>query len=270
LACLLISKKLQIVPGILRALNGMALMMRQTGNLDEANTYLEKALQVTRDAGASASHVGSVLTNLAIHAFLKGDHERALTLHEEASGLFLEAGDDTALAWSLNHRGDVARKRKDFAEASRLYTESLATFRKLRERLGIAGCLHDLAGLAAETGNHDKAAQLNSEALSLYATLDHKADMPRVLDALACSAAASGKHDRALTLAGSAAAIRQSLSLYSPEASQAQVGESLDVARQHMTGAGATESWMAGWGMQPNQAIAFALAGQEHVSSEAG
>lgn len=261
LASLSISKKLDVIPGMLRGLTGVAFLIRHTGNLDEANPYLDEALQIARDRCGSPSLIGGILTNVADHALLQGDWARAGNLQEEASRLFVETGDRTALAWSLNHRGDIAKEQADFDTARSLYEEGLATFRELNDRVGIAGCLHDLAGVANATGDYEKSMRLDAEALSLYQALDRKADMPRILDALACSAAASGQSARALTLAGSAAAMRQSLSIYSPEATQIQLEQSLGIARQHMPGPEATQSWLAGWSMQPEQAITFALAG---------
>jgi hypothetical protein len=80
-----------------------------------------------------------------------------------------------------------------------------------------------------------------------------------VVDALAISAAASGDADRALRLAGSAAAMRKIYRLYAKDTGETQLSQSLDRARQQMSGSAATASWMAGWSMRPEQAMEFAL-----------
>ena len=262
LESLIISRNLNIVPGILRGLNGMAVVASRTASFDEAIPYLEEALDVARDAGGSASLLGSVMTNVANFVLQQGNYERAQQLQEEAAALFQEAGDQLALAWSLNHQGDIARNRGDQATARRLYEESLARFRELNERLGIAGSLYDLAAITADAGDHAAAIGLNQEALAMYGAMGHKSDIPRVVDALAISAAASGDADRALRLAGSAAAMRKTYRLHAMETGETQLSHSLDRARQQMSGPAATASWLAGWSMRPEQAMAFALANE--------
>jgi predicted ATPase len=260
LESLVASRNANHLPGILRGLNGIAVVICRSAGFAEAMPYLEEALAVARDTGGSASLVGSVLTNVANIVMQQGDYDRAKKLHSEAEQLFRDAGDELALAWSINHQGDVERSRGDFVAARRLYNDALSRFRAQNERLGIAGTLHDLAGVAAKTGSHGEATTMNLEALAMYCAMDHKADVPRVLDALAVSAAADDRAERALTLAGSAAAMRKAYGLHLKQAMESRLDESLDCARIELGGQRATASWMAGWQMQPEQAIAHALA----------
>jgi hypothetical protein len=119
--------------------------------------------------------------------------------------------------------------------------------------------LYDLAAIAIDAGDYATAEKLNREALTLYRELGHRIDAPRVLEALSRCALKTGALERALTLAGSAAAMRKALSLGGQGATQAELDRGLDVARQQMTSAEAAASWMSGWEMPPDRAIAFAL-----------
>jgi hypothetical protein len=141
-------------------------------------------------------------------------------------------------------------------------------FRGLGERVGAAACLYDLAGIAIDTGSIATAEKLNREALTLYRELGHRIDAPRVLEALSRCALKTGSLERALTLAGSAAALRKALSSSGQGATQAELDRGLDVARQQMTSAQAAVSWMSGWEMSPDRAIAFAL-GESGANSTA-
>jgi predicted ATPase len=265
---LALARKLGVVPAVLRGLNSLAVQTQQSGDFEASRGFHEEAIRVARDAGGSPAIIGGMLSNYADHAMRRGDYDLAQRLHEETAELFRAAGDQAALAWSLNHQGDVARKRGDTNTAQRLYDESLSMFRGLGERVGAAACLYDLAGIAIDTGSIATAEKLNREALTLYRELGHRIDAPRVLEALSRCALKTGSLERALTLAGSAAALRKALSSSGQGATQAELDRGLDVARQQMTSAQAAVSWMSGWEMSPDRAIAFAL-GESGANSTA-
>jgi predicted ATPase len=262
-AGLALARKLGVVPAVLRGLNSLAVQTQQDGDFEMSREFHEEAIRVARDAGGSPAIIGGMLSNYADHAMRRGDYDLAQRLHEETAELFRAAGDQAALAWSLNHQGDVARKRGDIGAARRLYDESLSMFRGLGERVGAAACLYDLAGMALDAGEITTAEKLNAEALTLYRELGHRIDAPRVLEALSRCALKTGALERALTLAGSAAALRKALSLNAQGAIQAELDRGLDVARQQMSSAEAAVSWMSGWEMSPDRAIAFALRERE-------
>ena len=268
LESLVASRNRNHVPGILRGLNGIAAVLCRSGSHAEATPYLEEALAIVRDSGGAPSLAGSMVTNIASIVMQLGAYDRARELHAEAAQLFEQAGDQLALAWSFNHQGDVERNRGNLAAARRLYDDALSRFRQLNERLGVAGTLHDLAWVAASSGDHAEAISLNREALAMYCTLDHKADVPRVLDALAVSAAASEvSAGHALTLAGGAAAMRKAYGLHLKQALETRLEESLERARTRLGSQLATESWLKGWRMRPEQAIELALAAEEASAS---
>jgi predicted ATPase len=256
---LALARKLGVIPAVLRGLNSLAVQTQQSGDFETSREFHEEAIRVAREAGGSPAIIGGMLSNYADFAMRLGDYDLAQRLHEETAQMFREVGDDTALAWSLNHQGDVARNRGDTAAARRLYEESLAMFRGLRERVGAAACLYDLAAIAIDAGDYATAQKLNGEALTLYSELGYKLDVPRVLEAMSRCALKTGALDRALTLAGSAASMRKTLSLKVQGATQAELDRGLDAARQQMTSAVAAVSWMSGWEMPPDRAIAYAL-----------
>jgi predicted ATPase len=258
-AGLALARKLGILSAELRGINALAVQAQHRGDLEGAREYYEEAIKIARDGGGSAAIIGGILSNYADLAMLRGDYDLAQRLHEETAQLFRSGGDEAAFAWSLNHQGDVARKRGDIDAARRLYDEGLSVFRGLGERVGAAACLYDLAAIAVDIGDCATAQKLNSEALALYRDLGHRIDIPRVLEAMSRCALKAGALKRALTLAGSAAAMRKTLSLKAQEATQAELDRSLDAARQQMSSAEAAVSWMSGWEMPPDRAITFAL-----------
>jgi tetratricopeptide (TPR) repeat protein len=266
-AGVVLAKELGVLPAVLRGINALAVQAQQEGDFAGAREYYEEAIRIARAGGGSAAIIGGILSNHADLAMLRGDYDLAQRLHEETAELFRAGGDEAALAWSLNHQGDVARKRGDIDAARRLYDEAMSMFRRLGERAGIAGCLYDLAAVACDVGDFAMAGKLNREALTLYRELGHRIDIPRVLEAMSRCALKAGALKPALTLAGSAAAMRKTLSLRAQDATQAELDRSLDAARQQMTSAEAAVSWMSGWEMPPDRAIALALSEPETYST---
>jgi predicted ATPase len=256
---LALARKLGVLPAMLRGINALAVQAQHAADFEGAREQYEEAIRIARDGGGSPAIIGGLLSNYADLAMLRGDYDLAQRLHEETAQLFRVSGDEAALAWSLNHQGDVARKRGDTDVARRLYDEALSVFRRLGERGGVAACLYDLAAISVDTGDCPTALKLHREALTLYRELGHRIDMPRVLEAMSRCALKAGAPQRALTLAGGAAAMRKTLSLKAQDATQAELARGLDAARQQMTSAEAAVSWMSGWEMPPDRAIAFAL-----------
>jgi predicted ATPase len=245
--------------GILRGLNALALNLQQLGRTDEARTHHEEALRIAREQGGSPVLLGSMLSNYADFAMHDGDFDLAQSLHEETRRLFAGVGDEAAIAWSLNRLGDLARQRGDMKTARARYEESLERFRGLGDKGGMAGCLYDFAALAAGTTEWARAEELNREALSIYSELGQVSDFPRVLEALSQCAVESEEPERGLVLAGSAAAMRQAQSIAIRDKALETVDRCVETARQSLSDADATTHWLTGWGMRPDQAIAYAL-----------
>lgn len=256
---LALAKQLRTLPAVLRVLNAWAVLKQQDGDLESAQKLHEEARQLALEAGGSPALVGGLLSNYADLALARGDYDLAQQLHEETAALFRSTGDEVALAWSLSHQGDIARRRGDLDSAQKFYEEALAKFRNQQERVGVAACLNDLGVVTLDRGDARAAEKLNSEALSIYHELGNRAHIPRVVEALTRCALEAGDLERGLTLAGGAAAMRQTLSLTTMESAQLELEESLNAARQRMRDSDASASWMAGWGMQPDEVVDFAL-----------
>jgi predicted ATPase len=263
LDALALARARQNIPALLRCLNSLAVNRQQAGQLESAKAYHEEAVGIARKEGAPPAVLGGMLGNYAGYAMLCGDFDLAQRLHEETMQLFVEVGNEAALAWSLNRLGDVARERGDGKTARARYEESLSKFRELGDKGGTAGCLYDLAVLIAAAGGWGAAEKFGREALSIYRELGQIAYYPRVFEALSRCALGLGEPERALTLAAGAAAMRQAQSISTQSLALEAVNRCVESARELLTDTDATAHWMAGWRMPPEQAIAFALREQD-------
>ena len=261
-----LARQFDDIPCIMRELNSLAINTRHKGDLEGARKYLNETLEVATNAGAPPAMRASMLSNYADNAMHRGDHELARKIHEETLRLFKEAGDETAVAWSLSRLGDVALSRGDTTTARKQYNEAMQKFQTLDNRLGIAACHFDIATALADSNEPLLAEENYAQTLSIYRQLHRTPDYPRVLEAMARCALKLDKPGRALVISGGAAAIRQANSVRIMEEAQNAIDQCVDTARQGMSDMEATDQWLSGFGMTPEQIIAYALEGQETAS----
>jgi len=247
--------------GMLMSLTHAGVAARGIGNYRASRSYFQRAVEITRELGDSAGLAGA-LSNLADVVRLQEEYELSRLLLLEAARLFEEIGDAAGAAWSLSHQADVAREQKDWERSRALYEQALARFRGLDHPRGIASCYQDLAGLALDQKDYGDAQRLYLVCLKLFWELKDPTDPPRVLESLATCAAALHEPERALTLIGAAASMRQQLIRPLLGSAKSKVDQVLTSVREQMSSAAATDCWMRGWAMQQEDAVQFALGGE--------
>ena len=201
------------------------------------------------------------MSNLANVERAQGHYERAQSLYEECRSIFGELGDQSGMAWSHNHQGDVARARGDAAAARRLYEDGLAAFRRIGDRWGMATCLADLGNLARDEGDFTRAHGLYEQSIRIFQELGHKRGIARLLEAFAGSAVAQSQPERALRLAGTAAALRKNIGVPIASEEQDKLEDCLAPARRALPDRAGAAAWMEGWEMPVERAIREAVAG---------
>jgi len=253
-----IGRLLQDKRSIAVSLNALAVTARDRGELADSRALFEESLAQWRELHDPLA-VARALSNLADVVKLEGDYTHARALYEECLSIFRQLGDGTGVAWVLNHQGDVARDQGHSDAAQLLYEESLGIFRELQDRWGIAGALADLGHLAREQGDCRTADSLYRESIATFQALEHKRGIARLLESFACSAAAQSDSDRSLRLAGAAAALRQSIGAPLTAVENAKLERGLEPARRALTTPTGRTSWLEGWVMPIEKAIADVL-----------
>jgi tetratricopeptide (TPR) repeat protein len=171
-------------PGIASVLGNLGLVLWNQNESAAASALFEERLALCRAAGDRAG-IASSLENLALIALNDHqDHERATELYEESLGIFRDLGHQQAIAFLLNHLGNVARMRKTPDRARQRYGESLTLFRELRHREGIANVLTNFGRLAEEQGDWAGALAHHQESLAMRRELGNQGGIARSLDYL--------------------------------------------------------------------------------------
>jgi tetratricopeptide (TPR) repeat protein len=145
--------------GRMRAANLLGAIAFERGRMSHAHAHFVTAHEIACELGdaATAARVGNNLANVA---HLKGDTEVALTLYQQAEGVFRALNDSRGGAEASHNRGLVLRQLGRFAEAAAAASDSA----RLAERCG-ARSLQGLAvlgqaevaierGLLDEAGGH--------------------------------------------------------------------------------------------------------------------
>jgi predicted ATPase/DNA-binding CsgD family transcriptional regulator len=234
---------------------------RFRGDLHGARPLFEEASIIN---GRLGHHMREAM-NLALMAqvlFEQGDIRRAEAINDQSSTSLQSAGPGWGTILTLCMFGRVAAARNDHASARKRLEESLELSRTLGISRGIVWALYFLAQHALTQGDARRARATFAECLRLARqTGDHLATA-FCIEGFA-GALAVTQPGRAIRLAEAAAALRQALGSTLFPADRDRLDRWLEVAARGLGETATTAARREGRAMTLDQAIAYALAGDE-------
>ena len=242
-----------------KALDGAALMARQSGDSSTARLRAEEALALHRELGDAWGTANSgVMLGLAVAD--ESDFSRARQLFDDSVTLFRDADDEDnalwttrLLAWAYEELGDGERARA-------MYEDNLDRARALGNKQVEGQTLTDLAARALEQGRARDAVSLMKDALRI--DRDRGVPLQTAYDLL--------RFARALALAGGAQADAARL-LSKADALLEEIGagllpffgrvseEALTATRAQLDDDAFAEAWEEGQALTLDEAVALAL-----------
>jgi tetratricopeptide (TPR) repeat protein len=207
--------------------------------------------------------MSSSLRELGFVAYEQGDYERAVRLHEQSLALAREFGTTFGLAWSLRALGDAVRGQGDLGRARMLLEESLALSRGKEHAWGIARTLASLGSVACEADEYARALRLYEESLELGRRMGLKHTILVCLEGLARVAVAQGRMERAARLCGAAAALREDMGWPLPPAKRAEHERTMAAARGALGEEAFAAAWERGHALPLEEAITDTLSNGE-------
>ncbi len=157
-----------------KALNAVAQLTLNQSDHDQAETFAEESLALSREQGDSAS-IALSLYLLGQVAWLRGNFTAAGSLLKEALALFRIVGDKDRVAYSLYNLAELAGIQGAYDRAPALFEESLALFKQQGNKRGIALSLLQLAdALFNLQGDQTKIRSLLEEGLPLFKEVGDK------------------------------------------------------------------------------------------------
>ena len=167
---LAISEEIGDVPGIARALGGLATTYRVTGQADEALEFNARATVLAAETGARHLEIQLRAGAAALH-LAEGRPERAWTLLEEALERAMTLGDDHRTAAVLTRCGEFNLKQNAPAKALRQLTRALEIVEGQRDRRCTARVRLQLGRAHAMLGDIATATDVLAAACSLFVEL---------------------------------------------------------------------------------------------------
>jgi predicted ATPase len=208
--------------------------------------------------------VSLMLLGLVSHS--RGDSERATELLEESMDLFREQGDKLSLAYCLNNLGMVVYSQGDLGRAAQLTEEGVALLRELGARGDVAMGLCNLGWIALLQDDLGRAADHYRESLSLSWDTGMNQIVQGSLEGLACLAGAKGEAERVARLWGAAQVLHETTGIPRDIDFLAEADACISAARSGMGEEAWEEAWRKGRAMTLDEAISYALEGEEDAS----
>ncbi len=144
---------------LVRALNTLAAVRSERGDVAGSMTFNEEVLQLNRELNDQWG-VAQALSDVGWSAVFVGDYARGTPLLEESLALQRTLQDTFGIAWSALALGVARFLQNENDPAAALMAESLRLFGAMHNQWYIAGCLEVIAGIAGAQGNFQRAAQL--------------------------------------------------------------------------------------------------------------
>ncbi len=150
-----------------------SVIARWRGEMDEAERYLQAAVEAAQAAGRPdlESKAATELGNIHI---LRGDLELARASIERGVALAEESGSIVARAWARRQQAEIAASEGELAEAARLTEESRDLFAETGTMLPFARTTNLLARIRWREGDLARAERLYREAIKLLNQLEDR------------------------------------------------------------------------------------------------
>jgi len=180
----------------------------ERGYLSDGRRWIEALLALDRVGSppgtsppALPARTKAYLIQVAgILAMAQGDHDRAVTLHEEALGAYRALGHNKGVSASLRELGFVAYEREDYERAVCLQERSLDLAREFGTSFDVVWSLRALADGVRGQGDLGRARMLLEEGLALARGTENAWGIARTLVSLASVEYEAGDHARATRL----------------------------------------------------------------------
>jgi predicted ATPase/class 3 adenylate cyclase len=197
------------VEDALRAASALGRFWRGRGHVAEARRWFAQGL--ARAGAVSPAVRADALWTAARQAMAQSAEDEAVTLIEDALGLYRELGDGPGVAVSLTELGWIALERGDADRAEALCSEGLDLARASGDERVVSRALMDLGAVCSARGDHARALELHEEALALRRALGDTLLVSDAIYNLGLVAFQTGDHARAREAFGEALTLAEKI-----------------------------------------------------------
>jgi non-specific serine/threonine protein kinase len=232
------------------------------GDLAVAATVARECVALRRQLG-DRQQLAEALDRLGIVARDQGSSDEALAALPESQSIIREYDDPLSLSANLFQLGLLARQQGELPRARSLLEEFLALARPLGYPRRIGAGLFNLGLVAEDEGDYSRAQSLYEESVEFARQAKDRWALAFLLEAFASLAIARRQGRRGALLSGAAAALRQQIGSLVPPSMRPRLERTLRLAREGLGEAAFGKAWAEGQAMSLEQAIQYALEGDE-------
>ena len=232
------------------------------GNYDRAATLITESQACYRQAGnlARLSNAWGIYSWLAL---AQGNYAEAAQRGEEALSISREIDSPPDETFALNMLGLLAWDQGDYERAQALSQEALAMAKENDSEMSSIFALHVLSRVALTKGDYEKAGEFLVPMMEAARLGGDRADITHALDNLAILAAARQQPDRAATIFAANQDWYRRVERSMTSRERAEHDAWLSAAQQALSEEAFSSAWAAGQALTMEQAIAYALRGEE-------
>jgi tetratricopeptide (TPR) repeat protein len=188
------------IRGCINIFKELGIAYRSIGEVEKAEDFLKKALDLVDDKQELAKEKSSILHNLGWLYDDLGKIDEAIALYNQSLELKERVGDIQGKAATLHQLAGIYANRGDVDEAIALYNQSLEITERVGDIQGKASTLHQLARIYANRGDVDEAIALYNQSLELKERVGNIQGKAATLHQLAGIYAKRGDVDEAIAL----------------------------------------------------------------------
>jgi predicted ATPase/class 3 adenylate cyclase len=246
-------------PDLALALHGLAVLLLQQGEVDEASDALQTCLGIWREQG-NQSRVAMELCSLGVARWTLGDLPGARALLQESIDLAHAIGEPDRESTALGNLGVLEVHDNHPERATELLEQALAIDVRLGRTWASAVVRANLAGALLRAGRVPEAyGSLREHAAGMLAFGDIELTID-VIELLAAAFAQLGDPPRAAWLLGSAEALREQAGMPRTVPDRELMAEFTGAARAAVSAEVWDEQYQAGRAVTPAEALAAAVA----------
>ena len=253
-------ERLGSAPAPLRAavISSVGTLYHNLGDMTRVASLHRQAVDLYRQIGDERNAAWSTLF-LSIACSKDPDQiQNCQAMAKQSLAILRRLGDKAGMARALSALGELYRMSGEYESAKSCYTESLALAQDTGERMRQAVQYGNLGAIAYHLGQHLLAIEQIQLGVTILQEMDFAA-LPVELYLLAGPVAALGHSSEAATLLGAADAQVESSGLHLQPPDQQDMLAIRDAVRRLLDEEGYQTAWDAGYVMDTQEAIAFAL-----------
>jgi predicted ATPase/DNA-binding SARP family transcriptional activator/DNA-binding CsgD family transcriptional regulator len=197
-----------------RALIGAGWMALTRADFWTAKALMEEGLALCRELGDKEGIASALTELGWVAVLGQRDDIPIAAVLEELMQLKPQLENRNTLSYLLLLEGAIAAIRGDLERAATLHEESLELFREMRDALGTTMCLNHLGFIALIQADYEGAASLLQEALRRGWELDLKPSIQACIHGLACVAACREQPVRAARLWAAVEGMREAYGVH--------------------------------------------------------